>query len=101
MKCYYTSTDAHEYGILSTSLLFVSCLERDYERQCQYTPYTSFINVVGLPAITVPTVWTQPESGDYPGKVPMGVQLVGAASSEAWLLSLAAQLNPPTDPRAA
>ena len=75
--------------------------ERDYERQCQYTPYTSFINVVGLPAITVPTVWTQPESGDYPGKVPMGVQLVGAASSEAWLLSLAAQLNPPTDPPAA
>ncbi|MEX3600753.1 amidase [Kocuria carniphila] len=75
--------------------------ERDYMRQCQYTPYTSFINVVGLPAITVPTVWTQPESGDYPGKVPMGVQLVGAASSEAWLLALAAQLNPPTDSPAA
>lgn len=75
--------------------------ERDYMRQCQYTPYTSFINVIGLPAITIPTVWTQPESGDYPGKVPMGVQLVGAASSEAWLLALAAQLNPPTDPPAA
>lgn len=75
--------------------------EFDYMRQCQYTPYTSFINVVGLPAITVPTVWTQPKSGDYPGKVPMGVQLVGAASSEAWLLALAAQLNPPTDPPAA
>lgn len=75
--------------------------EFDYMRQCQYTPYTSFVNVVGLPAITVPTVWTQPESGDYPGEVPMGVQLVGAASSEAWLLALAAQLNPPTDPPAA
>lgn len=75
--------------------------ERDYMRQCQYTPYTSVINVVGLPAISVPTVWTRPESGDYPGTVPMGVQLVGAASSEAWLLALAAQLNPPTDPPAA
>ena len=72
--------------------------ERDYMRQCQYTPYTSLVNVVGLPAITVPTVWTQPESGDYPGKIPMGVQLVGAASSEAWLLAMAAQLNPPTAP---
>ena len=72
--------------------------ERDYMRQCQYTPYTSIINVVGLPAISLPTVWTQPKAGDYPGKVPMGVQLVGTASSEAWLLALAAQLNPPTDP---
>lgn len=74
--------------------------EQDYMRQCQYTPWTSLINVVGLPAITIPTTWATPENGDYPGPVPMGAHLVGAASSEAWLLALAAQLDPPTTPRA-
>ena len=74
--------------------------EQDYMRQCQYTPWTSLINVVGLPAITIPTTWATPERGNYPGPVPMGVHLVGAASSEAWLLALAAQLDPPTTPRA-
>ena len=74
--------------------------DQDYMRQCQYTPWTSVVNVVGLPAITVPTTWSVPSSGDYPGPVPMGVQLVGRASSEAWLLALAAQLDAPTTPHA-
>lgn len=74
---------------------------QDYMRQSQYTPYTSLVNVVGLPAIAFPTVWLEPGSGEYPGVMPMGVQLVGAPSSEAWLLSLTAQVNPPTSPDAA
>ena len=74
--------------------------EQDYMRQCQYTPWTSLLNVVGLPAISVPTTWLTPEAGGYPGPVPMGVQLIGAASSESWLLALAAQLAPPTTPDA-
>lgn len=74
--------------------------DQDYMRQCQYTPWTSVVNVIGLPAITVPTTWRTPGSGDYPGPVPMGVQLVGRASSEAQLLALAAQLDPPTTPHA-
>ena len=74
--------------------------DQDYMRQCQYTPWTSVVNVVGLPAITVPTTWSVPATGDYPGPVPMGVQLIGAPSTEAWLLALAAQLGPPTTPQA-
>ena len=58
------------------------------------------VNVIGLPAITVPTTWRTPGTGEYPGPVPMGVQLVGRASGEAQLLALAAQLDPPTTPHA-
>lgn len=74
--------------------------DQDYERQCQYTPWTSVVNVVGLPAITYPTTWAVPATGDYPGPVPMGVQLIGGPSSEARLLALVAQLDPATTPRA-
>ena len=74
--------------------------DQDYRRQCQYTPWTSVVNVIGLPAITVPTTWRTPGTGEYPGPVPMGVQLVGRASGEAQLLALAAQLDPPTTPHA-
>lgn len=73
--------------------------DQDYERQCQYTPWTSVVNVVGLPAITYPTTWAVPATGDYPGPVPMGVQLIGGPSSEARLLALVAQLDPATTPR--
>ena len=47
--------------------------ERNFEQQVQYTPYTSFANVSGLPAISLPVAVT--ESG-----LPMGVQLIGRAS---------------------
>lgn len=57
--------------------------ETDYELQCRYTPFTSSVNVSGLPAIVVPTFWTV--SG-----YSMGVQLVGRAGSEEQLLALAA-----------
>jgi amidase len=60
--------------------------DTDYMRQCQYTPYTSMVNVSGLPAITVPT-FTTAEG------LSMGVQLIGRAGSEAMLLALAAQLT--------
>ncbi|RKW70305.1 amidase [Galactobacter caseinivorans] len=57
--------------------------ETDYELQCRYTPYTSSVNVSGLPAIVVPTFWT-------PSGFSMGVQLIGRAGSEEQLLALAA-----------
>ncbi len=60
--------------------------ERNFEQQCQYTPFTSWINVAGLPAITVPTHWT--DDG-----LPMGVQIVGRPGGELALLALAAQLE--------
>jgi amidase len=66
--------------------------ERNFAQQCQYTPYTSMINVCGLPAITVPTHWTTPDE-TAPAGLPMGVQLVGRPGGERTLLALAAQLE--------
>ena len=60
--------------------------ERNFAQQVQYTPYTSMVNVSGLPAITLP-VW-QTSDG-----LPMGVQLIGRPGGEAVLLSLGAQLQ--------
>ena len=60
--------------------------EHNFEQQCQYTPFTSMINVAGLPALTVPTHWT--EDG-----LPMGIQLVGRPGGERTLIALAAQLE--------
>lgn len=60
----------------------------DYRRQCEYSPYTSMLNVVGLPAITVPTWWA-------PSGLSMSVQLIGRPSGEATLLALAGQLARP------
>ncbi|WAP51922.1 amidase [Arthrobacter sp. ATA002] len=58
----------------------------DYERQCRYSPYTSMVNVCGLPAITVPTLRT-------PDGFSMGIQLIGRPGAEAQLLAVAAQLE--------
>lgn len=66
--------------------------ERNFAQQCEYTPYTSMINVCGLPAITVPTHWTEPDA-NAPAGLPMGVQLVGRPGGEDVLLALAAQLE--------
>ncbi len=60
--------------------------DTDYMRQCQYTPFTSMVNVSGLPAITVPTFTTA-------GGLSMGVQMIGRAGSELQLLALAAQIS--------
>ena len=60
--------------------------DTDYMRQCQYTPFTSMVNVSGLPAITVPT-FTTAEG------LSMGVQMIGRAGSELQLLALAAQIS--------
>ena len=60
--------------------------ERNFAQQVQYTPFTSFANVSGLPAITLPV--HQTEDG-----LPMGVQLVGPPRGEATLLSIARQLE--------
>ena len=60
--------------------------ERNFAQQVQYTPFTSFANVTGLPAITLPVHQT-------PDGIPMGVQLVGRPGGEATLLSLGAQLE--------
>lgn len=60
--------------------------EDDYRLQCRWTPYTSMVNVSGLPAIAVPVLRT--DAG-----LPMGAQLIGRPGSEPQLLALAAQLG--------
>jgi len=58
----------------------------DYQLQCEWAPQTSMVNVVGVPAIAVPTHLT--DEG-----LAMGVQLIGRPGSEAQLLQLAEQLT--------
>ena len=60
--------------------------EVNFAQQCMYTPFTSFVNVCGLPAITLPVHVT--DEG-----LPMGVQLIGRPGGERTLLALAAQLE--------
>jgi len=48
--------------------------------------FTAFVNVTGLPAVSLPLHWT--DAG-----LPVGVQLVGGPWQEAKLISLAAQLE--------
>lgn len=60
--------------------------EHNFAQQVQYTPYTSMINVTGLPAIVLPVHQTT-------AGLPMGVQLIGRPGGEATLLALGAQLE--------
>ncbi|WP_125100412.1 amidase [Leucobacter chromiireducens] len=60
--------------------------DEDYRLQCEWAPFTSMVNVAGLPAIAIPILVT-------PGGHSFGVQLIGRAGAEETLLQLAAQLT--------
>lgn len=60
--------------------------EHNFEQQVQYTPWTSFANVSGLPAITLPVAQTG-------AGLPMGVQLIGRPGGEQVLFAIGAQLE--------
>jgi amidase len=60
--------------------------EHNFAQQVQYTPYTSMVNVSGLPAIVLPVH----ETADG---LPMGVQLIGRPGGESTLLAIGAQLE--------
>lgn len=59
---------------------------RNFSQQVQYAPYSSFVNVAGLPAIVVPV------TTDATGH-PVCVQLVGRPGGEAAIIALAAFLE--------
>lgn len=59
---------------------------RNFSQQVRYAPYSSFVNVAGLPAIVVPVVL------DASGH-PISVQLIGRPGGEATIIALAAVLE--------
>lgn len=60
--------------------------DHNFVQQVQVSPFTSFVNVAGLPAITIPL------GHDQEG-LPVGVQLIGKHGGEETLLGLAATLE--------
>jgi amidase len=60
--------------------------EHNFVQQVLYAPFTSWVNVSGLPAITLPVHRTA-------GGLPMGAQLIGRPGGERTLLALGRQLE--------
>lgn len=58
----------------------------NFSQQVRYAPYSSFVNVAGLPAIVLPV------SLDATGH-PVSVQLIGRPGGEATIIALAAELE--------
>ncbi|MGM7667967.1 amidase [Microbacterium sp. A93] len=58
----------------------------NFSQQVRYAPYSSFVNVAGLPAVVVPV--TLDASGH-----PVSVQLIGRPGGEATIIALAAELE--------
>lgn len=58
----------------------------NFSQQVRYAPYSSFVNVAGLPAIVVPVMLS--DSGH-----PVSVQLIGRPGGEAQIIALAAELE--------
>jgi amidase len=63
----------------------------NFSQQVRYAPYSSFVNVAGLPAIVVP-VTTDGEGH------PVCVQLIGRPGGEATIIALAAELERRAEP---
>lgn len=59
---------------------------KNFSQQVRYAPYSSFVNVAGLPAIVVPVM---PDATGHP----VSVQLVGRPGGEAMIIALATELE--------
>lgn len=68
----------------------------NFAQQCAFTPWTSFVNVTGRPAISVPAALSSP-SDSAPAGLPIGMQFIGARGDDELLLSLSAQLEDALD----
>ena len=69
---------------------FDSDPETNFRQQVEFTPWTSFVNVAGLPAVVQPT-------SNAPDGLPMGVQLIGRPGADSALISLALTLEAEID----
>ncbi|GAA3597348.1 amidase [Klugiella xanthotipulae] len=65
--------------------------DTNFAQQVRYSPFTSAINVAGMPAITLPVGRYRVEFTER--ALPMSVQLVGGFGRDALLLTAAAQLS--------
>lgn len=71
--------------------------ERNFMQQCQFTPFTSYVNVAGLPALSMPVGTGQPDGAPGGITLPVGVQAIGRPGDESTLLKLALQLEEVAD----
>lgn len=62
--------------------------ELNFIQQCQFTPFTSYVNVSGLPAVTMPVGMSEAKDEQAPC-LPIGVQAIGRPGDEATLLRFA------------
>jgi amidase len=60
--------------------------QTNFRQQVEFTPWTSFVNVAGLPAVVLPTAL---ESEG----IPRGVQLIGRPGADLAIISLATRLE--------
>lgn len=60
--------------------------EENFRQQIQVTPYTSFVNVCGLPAIVLPTHYTDTQ-------LAMGVQIVGGPGRDDTVVGVASDIE--------
>ena len=71
--------------------------EADFKAEESFTPFAAEWNVTGMPAVSLPTAWTD-GSGDQP-VLPIGTMLAGRPGEDHRLFSLAAQVEAAcTDP---
>ncbi|MEM1116590.1 MAG: amidase [Bacteroidota bacterium] len=73
-------------------LLKTGFVDRLVDERLAATPFTQLANLAGLPAMSVPMLWTDPGPG-APRGLPVGVQVVARPAEEAVLLRLAAQIE--------
>ncbi|WP_394551341.1 amidase [Agromyces sp. MMS24-JH15] len=69
--------------------------EENFAQQVRFTPFTSFVNVAGLPALTVPVLAVELVEPGRPAESgpPVSVQLIGRPGGEETLFAIAAQLE--------
>lgn len=60
--------------------------ETNFRQQVEFTPWTSFVNVAGLPAVALPTRMSA-------AGLPLGAQLIGRPGSDRDLIALAAKIE--------
>jgi amidase len=69
----------------------------DFEAQKNFTPFTAAWNVTGMPAVSLPTAWT--DGADTEPILPIGTMLAGRPGEDHLLFALAAQVEAAcTDP---